>query len=80
MSLYIIKSTMLIEQQLSLTLGRSCSSQMVDGPEDQPEGPLLVAADPQHLHGRLQLGKLLGGALLILGLAGRHTFSGEIPF
>lgn len=42
---------------------------MVDGPENQPESPLLITADPQNLHGCLQFGKLLGGPLLILSLA-----------
>ncbi|TNN86789.1 hypothetical protein EYF80_002972 [Liparis tanakae] len=42
---------------------------MVDGPEDEPESPLLVTADPQNLHGCLQLGKQLGGPLLILRLS-----------
>lgn len=53
----------------NLTLGCSRSPEMVDGPEDEPEGPLLITADPQNLHGCLQLGKLLGGPLLILSLA-----------
>lgn len=53
-----------------LTFGGSRSSKMVDGPEDEPEGPLLVAADPQDLHGCLQLGELLSGPLFVLRLAG----------
>ncbi len=57
----------------NLTLSSSCSPEMVDGPEDEPEGPLLVTADPQNLHGCLQLGELLGGPLLILSLAVTHT-------
>lgn len=53
----------------NLTLSCSCCPKMVDGPEDEPEGPLLITTDPQDLHGCLQLGKLLGGPLLILSLA-----------
>lgn len=51
---------------------------MVDGPKDMPEGPLLITADPQNLHGCLQLRKLLGGSMLILSLANSPHF--QIPF
>lgn len=53
----------------NLTLSSSCCPKMVDGPQDEPEGPLLITTDPQNLHGCLQLGKLLRGPLLILSLA-----------
>lgn len=52
----------------SLTLGSSGSTEMVDGCEDEPEGLLFITADPQYLHGCLEFGKLLGGALLLLRL------------
>lgn len=59
----------------NLTLGSSCSPKMVDGPEDEPECPLLITTDPQNLHGCLQLGKLLGGPLLIFSLSDNtYTF------
>lgn len=54
----------------NLTFGASRSSKMVDGPKDEPEGSLLVAADSQDLHGCLQLGELLRGPLLVFWLAG----------
>jgi len=53
----------------NLTLGSSCSSKMVDSPKDEPKGLLFIPTDPQNLHSCLQLGKLLGGPLLILRLA-----------
>lgn len=51
-----------------LTLGSSRSTEMVDRSEDEPEGLLFITADPQYLHGCLEFGKLLGGALLLLSL------------
>lgn len=52
----------------NLTFGSSCSSKVVDGPKDEPEGLLLITTDAQNLHGGLQLRKLLGGPLLNLSL------------
>lgn len=53
---------------------------MVNGPKDKPEGPLLITADPQNLHGCLQLGKLLGGPLLILCLTDSTYIQIKFPF
>lgn len=52
------------------TFGGPGSPQVVDGPQYEPQGLLLVAGDAQHLHRRLQFGELLGRSLLILGLQG----------
>lgn len=53
-----------------VTFGGPCHSQVVNGPQHQPEGLLLLNRDAQNLHGRLQLRELLGGPLLLLRL---HT-------
>lgn len=53
---------------ISLTLGSASSPKMVDGCKDEPEGLLFITTDPQNLHGCLQLGKQLGGSLLLLSL------------
>ena len=58
----------------NLTLSSSCRPEVVDGPQDEPEGPLLVPADPQNLHGCLQLGELLRGPLLIFSLVENNIY------
>lgn len=50
------------------TFSGSCGPQVVNGPQDEPEGLLLFARDAQHLHGCLQLGELLRGSLLVFRL------------
>lgn len=44
------------------------SPQVINGPEDEPEGFLLIAGDAHHLHGSLELVELLGRLLLFLWL------------
>lgn len=44
------------------------SPQMVNGPQDEPEGFLLIAGDAHHLHGSLELVELLSCFLLLLRL------------
>lgn len=50
------------------TFSGSCGPQVVDSPQDEPQGLLLFPRNAQHLHGRLQLGELLQGSLLVLRL------------
>lgn len=53
---------------LQVTFGGSCSPQVVDGSQNEPAGLLFIGGDAQHLHGRLQLTKLLSCLLLFLRL------------
>lgn len=55
------------------TFGGSCSPQVVNGSQDEPQGLLLFTRDAQHLHGCLQLGELLRGSLLVLRLEERRS-------
>lgn len=50
------------------TFGGPGGAQVIDGPQDEPQGLLLLPGHSQDLHGRLQLGELLGSSLLVLGL------------
>lgn len=52
------------------TFGSPGSPQVVDGPQYEPQGLLLIARDAQDLHCRLQFGELLRRSLLVLGLQG----------
>lgn len=52
----------------SPTFGGSGSTQVIDGSQDEPQGPLLLSGHSQDLHGRLQFGELLSSPLLLLGL------------
>lgn len=66
----LIKQDMAIVSQDVPTFGGPSSAQVVDSPQDEPQGLLLIAGDSQHLHRRLQFGELLGRSLLILRLQG----------
>lgn len=44
------------------------SPQMVNGPQDEPQGFLLITRDAHHLHGSLELVELLSRLLLLLWL------------
>lgn len=60
-----------------VTFGGPSSPQMINGPQDQPEGFLLVAGDAHHLQGSLELVELLGRLLLFLWLWGATGAIGE---
>lgn len=50
------------------TFGGPSGPQVVNGPQDEPQGLLLLPRHSQDLHGRLELGELLRRSLLLLGL------------
>lgn len=50
------------------TFGGPGSPQVINGSQDEPQGLLLLARHPQHLHGGLEFGELLRCSLLLLGL------------
>lgn len=58
------------------TFGGPGSPQVINGPQDEPQGLLLLTGDPQHLHGCLEFGELLRRSLLLLGLR-RSKVSGR---
>lgn len=62
------------------TFGGPGSPQVVDGPQDEPQGLLLVAGDAQHLHCGLQFGKLLRRSLLVLGLRGNESICSNLSY